>query len=209
MAYYFFLGACPLPIPPAALSIKTPTLNKTINLINEGEVNILKGDGLKEISFEFLLPAVPNYPFADYTLFGYFKTGRFTTNEYIPVLRDLKSKNKPFPFIVVRTSPKSRRLEYEYVLCTMEDIEFKEDAEEYGFDRMCSVVLKKYVPYATKRIKVEESSDGKPGSKTAKVTNVRDSSGKDQSSIQTNSGTSGVTATDSSVSFVKEILGML
>lgn len=208
MAYYFFLGACPLPIPPAALNVKTPTLNKTINLINEGEVNILKGDGLKEISFDVLLPVQTNYPFANYSILGLFETSKFTAKDYLRVFNDMLEEKKPFRFIVVRTSPKGR-MDYDTILCTMEECNKKEDAEELGFDVMCSITLKEYKPYSTKRIKVEESSDGKPGSKIAKVTNIRDSSGKDQSSIPTNSGTSGVTATESSVSFMKELLGML
>lgn len=203
MAYYFLLDKLPLPITPGALNIKTPTLNSTITLINDGEINIPKGDGLREISFEFLIPSVQKYPFATWQL------GSYTATALIPLLRAMKAEAAPISFIVVRLSPKGKFEYFTAIRCTIEEMEFKEDAEEYGLDTMCSVSLKEFWPYGTKRIKVEGSSDGKPGSKTAKVTNVRDSSGKDQSSIQTNSGTSGVTATDSSVSFVKEILGML
>lgn len=68
MAYQFFLGVLPLPITPGALTIKTPSLNKTINLVNEGEINIPKDRGLNEISFNFLLPQLQKYPFTEHTV---------------------------------------------------------------------------------------------------------------------------------------------
>ena len=67
MSYYFYLGDFMLPVPPPRMDIKVNNKNKTINLINEGEINIIKTPGLKEISFEALLPNA-NYPFADYSL---------------------------------------------------------------------------------------------------------------------------------------------
>lgn len=203
MAYYFLLDKLPLPITPGALSIKTPTLNSTITLINDGEINIPKGDGLREISFEFLIPSVQKYPFATWQL------GNYTATALIPLLRVMKAEAAPISFIVVRLSPKGKFEYFTAIRCTIEEMEFKEDAEEYGLDTMCKVTLKEFLPYGTKRIKVEESSNGKPGGKIAKVTNVRYSSGKDQSLIATNSGTSGVTATESSVNFMKESLGMV
>ena len=66
MSYYFYLGDFMLPVPPPRMDIKVNNKNKTINLINEGEINIIKTPGLKEISFEALLPNA-NYPFADYS----------------------------------------------------------------------------------------------------------------------------------------------
>ena len=54
MAYYFYLDDMMLPIPPAKMDIRIKNKNKTVNLINEGEINIIKTEGLKEISFELL-----------------------------------------------------------------------------------------------------------------------------------------------------------
>ena len=42
MSYYFFVGDTMLPVPPAKMSIKVKGKNKTINLINEGEISIIK-----------------------------------------------------------------------------------------------------------------------------------------------------------------------
>ena len=45
-----------VPIPPEKISIKVDGDNKTMTLINLGEVNILRNPKLTEISFDLLLP---------------------------------------------------------------------------------------------------------------------------------------------------------
>ncbi len=42
MAYDFYLDGVQLPIPPPKLEVKVTNKNKTVDLINTGEVNILK-----------------------------------------------------------------------------------------------------------------------------------------------------------------------
>jgi len=42
MAYSFFIGDVMLPVTPPALELKIKNHNKTITLINDGEINILK-----------------------------------------------------------------------------------------------------------------------------------------------------------------------
>lgn len=54
--YDFYFGEFRLPVTPAALTIKTPSKNETVTLINQGEINIVKEQGLREISFSFMLP---------------------------------------------------------------------------------------------------------------------------------------------------------
>lgn len=54
--YDFYFGEFRLPVTPSALTIKTPSTNETVTLINQGEINIVKEQGLREISFSFLLP---------------------------------------------------------------------------------------------------------------------------------------------------------
>jgi len=65
MAYYFYLGEMLCPIAPSKLQLNVENNNKTVTLINEGEINILKQAGLTEISFDLLFPNV-KYPFAKY-----------------------------------------------------------------------------------------------------------------------------------------------
>lgn len=162
--YYFMLGAMPLPIPPSSLEIKTPSMNKTVTLINDGEINIPKEQGLREISFDFLLPTFQKYPFATYQL------GAYTAATIILYLKIWKDTKYPIPFIVVRMTPTGKFLYFTSILCLIEDFTFTEDAEQYGFDTNCSINLKEYKPYGTRRIKLKQAQDG---SKTASMKNER------------------------------------
>lgn len=60
--YDFYFGEFRLPVTPASLTVKTPSKNETVTLINQGEINIVKEQGLREISFSFMLPH-QKYPF--------------------------------------------------------------------------------------------------------------------------------------------------
>lgn len=42
MAYYFYLGNVLLPIPPKKLELKISNQNKTYDLMNYSEINVLK-----------------------------------------------------------------------------------------------------------------------------------------------------------------------
>lgn len=150
MPYLFFLGPIPLPITPSALTIKTPSMNKTVTLVNECEINIPKRSGLREISFEFLLPQVQKYPFANYQL------GSYTASVMIPLLNMWKDTCIPFRFIVTRMSPSGGILYFTYIKCVIEDFEYNEDAEAHGLDVMCSINLKEYIDYGTKTVDVKE-----------------------------------------------------
>lgn len=185
MAYYVMLGEILLPITPSAMNVKTPSMNKTVTLINEGEINIPKDQGLREISFEFLIPTVQKYPFANWQL------GSYTATMLIPLLNIRKRSALPLYLNIVRMSPAGKFLYCTRIYCLIEDFDYKEDAEEYGLDTMCSINLKEYVPYSTKRIKIKEPTSSKPGStqstqstqtKTAKVEKTRDASSKSQPS---------------------------
>ena len=47
-----YFDKCLFPVTPEKISIKINGNNKTVNLINEGEINILKKAGLTDIEFE-------------------------------------------------------------------------------------------------------------------------------------------------------------
>lgn len=151
--YYFMLGVLPLPIPPKSLEIKTPSMNKTLTLINEGEINIPKKEGLREISFDFLLPTFQKYPFAMYQI------GDYTAATIILYLKVWKKLRIPIPFIVVRMTPSGKFMYFTSILCLIEDVTYVEDAEEYGFDTNCSITLKEYNPYGTKRVEYNKSTN--------------------------------------------------
>ena len=118
--YKFFLGGTLFPVTPSKLTIKTKNTNKTVTLINEGDVNILKTPGLKEISFELLLP------FQEY---DFLATSSFKKpKRYLNKLNFLKINKKPFQFIVKRPGSFKTNLKV-----TLEDLTITEDAKE-GLD---------------------------------------------------------------------------
>ncbi len=63
--YTFYLEDVQLPVAPAKMTMKINNQNKTINLINESEINLIKTAGLTDISFEAMIPQ-SEYPFAIY-----------------------------------------------------------------------------------------------------------------------------------------------
>lgn len=190
--YYFFLSALPIPITPGALSIKTPSQNKTVTLVNEGEINIIKEQGLREISFEFLLPqqhypfingakAIDDLAFTNGLDLGFIKIGRPTAGNYlasiyIPILNELKKRKKPIQFIVTRLTPDNKPVFYTNIKCAIEDFTYEEDADKHGLDVMCNITLKEYKPYATKSYSLSllESEDTTTAKRVATMKKIRE-----------------------------------
>ncbi len=50
--YEFYMDGVRLPVTPSALTIKISNQNKTINLINEGQRNIIKTPGLSKVQLQ-------------------------------------------------------------------------------------------------------------------------------------------------------------
>lgn len=140
--YSFYFDSVQLPIAPSKLSIKVRNQNKTINLINEGEVNILKKAGLTEVNFDARLPQV-RYPFAIYP--NGFRSAEFFLNR----IESLKQNQEPFQFVVSRVAPSGKLLFDTNMRVSIEDYEIKEDADE-GLDVIVSIKLKQYKDYGTK-----------------------------------------------------------
>ena len=157
--YIFFMGDVPLPVTPGKLQIKTKNQNKTINLINEGEVNLLKSPGLREISFDAMIPQV-RYPFAYYSL-GFLEAPFFLQH-----FEKLKSDKKPFQFIVIRILPRGLPTFTTNIKVGFEDYTVLEDAKN-GQDLMVNIKLKEYKNFGTKIF------DYDPETKTATVKPIR------------------------------------
>ncbi|MDE6123719.1 MAG: LysM peptidoglycan-binding domain-containing protein [Eubacterium sp.] len=146
MAYYFYLGEMLCPIAPSKLQLNVENKNKTVTLINEGEINVLKQAGLTEISFDLLFPNV-KYPFAIY------KSSFVKADYFLSQLEKLKTSKKPFQFIVTRTMPDGKMLFDTNMKVSLESYDVKEDTSQ-GFDVLVSVKLKQYKEYGTKTCKI-------------------------------------------------------
>lgn len=146
MAYYFYLGNTLLPIAPDKLSLKISNKNKTYDLINNQEINVLKRPGLTEIEFKALLPNT-NYPFATYK--NEFQPAVY----YLNILEKLKINNTPFQFIVSRKLPNGKVLFDTNIKVSLEDYKITEEAKE-GFDVKVEIKLKQYKEYSTKTMQI-------------------------------------------------------
>ena len=160
MAFEFYMDKMLLPIAPSKLQLKVENQNKTMNLINEGEINILKQAGLTTIEFDALIPQV-KYPFAIY------KDGFKEASFYLERLKKLKISEEPLQFIVTRELA-GKKLFGTNIKVSLEDYTINEDVKN-GVDVVVSVKLKQYRDYGTKTCNITFVKP-KPGINKPKVT---------------------------------------
>lgn len=149
--YRFQFGRLVLPVTPFKLTVKIKGNNKTLTLVNEGEMNILRAPGLTEISFEAVLPMLGKYPFSgDY----------HRPDHYLNAFEKLMVEKQPFQFSVIRTTPSGKELFDTDMKVSLESYTIAEDANQ-GLDVTVAITLKQYVSYVTKKdALLEVSADG-------------------------------------------------
>ena len=145
--YDVYMGSCLLPIPPEKIQTKINGNNKTVNLINDGEINILKKVGLTDIEFECEIPQM-QYPYAVY------KSGFREAGYFFDYFENLKRSNKPFQFIVCRRVPLGRELLSTNITVSLEDYKITEDSGN-GFDFQVQFNLKQWRDYGTKIVDIK------------------------------------------------------
>lgn len=164
--YYFFINDNPLPVPPPKMEVKVNNKNKTVSLINEGEINIIKTPGLTEVSFEVVMPN-QFYPFA---LYGNSVSNFITrlsgaqpeityAKDYIAGFERLKMDNKPFRLIIARFGQNFEYLSDTNMQVTLEDYIVNESSE-YGFDWQVPMRFKQYRDYGTKELVITKNEKG-------------------------------------------------
>lgn len=146
--YEIWFGEIRFPVAPAKIQTSINGNNKTINLINESEVNQLKGTKLTDFTLDLLLPGV-EYPFAAYGTEGFQRP-----DYYLEVLEQLKVNRKPFKFKVLRHIFSGAPSFDTSLNVSLEDYKITEDAED-GLDITVEIELKKYVKFGTKKIKIK------------------------------------------------------
>lgn len=138
--YSLYLDKILLPITPSKIQIKVGNQNKTYNLINDGECNLIKSAGLCEISFDALLPN-QIYPFATYN------DGFISIDTYLKALEKLKQV--PFMFKIIRKDAQNNNLHNTNLKVSLESYTIKEDFT-YGNDTLVSISLKEFKECVTK-----------------------------------------------------------
>lgn len=151
MAYYFYLDKTLLPIAPGKLTLQINNQNETMNMINEGEINLLKSAGLTDVEFEVSIPQ-QKYPHA------YYKDGFKRASHYLKKFEKLKTNKEPFQFIVTRSLPNGDLLFDTNLKVSMEDYQIIEDEGE-GTDLLVAINLKQYVDYGTKKANIKFAKD--------------------------------------------------
>lgn len=141
MSYACYLGGVEMPTP-SKLTVKIKNKNKTLVLLDEGEINFLRSAGLTELVVPFT-----------FSMLGV----SLTPDYYLGVLEDLKANKKTTQFILARTSPDGRTLYDTNMTVSVEDYSVTEDATA-GLDVSVSVNLKQWRDYGTKTVTVDESS---------------------------------------------------
>ena len=164
--YSFYFGSLLLPVTPQKLTTKIKGNNKTLTLVNEGDINFLRSPGLTEISFDVVLPMLGQYSFA-----GTFRRPDY----YLSVFENYMTSKTPFRFIVSRVSPSGRLLFDTNMKVSLESYNITEDATK-GPDVTVSVTLKQYIDYATKKVTVTKPDNSSKS--TLKTETPRETSGK-------------------------------
>lgn len=172
--YYMYLRSILVPVMPEKITMKIGNRNKTIDLANDGEVNLLKSPALTDIEFALMIPNV-ELPFANY------RHGFKGAYYYLEYIERLKTKKEPFSFIVYRYLPtvsemilerngetrtktkvnqKGKNIYQTAMKVTLEEYTIEEAAEE-GFDCIIKIKLKQWKEFGTKVAKIKKTSTGK------------------------------------------------
>ena len=94
MAYKMFLNGLLMPVCPGKVTVKVNGQNKTMNLLNGEEINLLKTPGLSDVSFELLLPHRA-YPFSSSVV--------LPPSYYLAYFQRLSQRDTGFQWILVRS----------------------------------------------------------------------------------------------------------
>lgn len=174
MAYTVILGPVTLPLPPSKITWKTKSGNKTVTLINEGEVNIIKKAKLATIDFDVILPAndIPGVKL------------EMSQAEYYSKIMGLLGEKKPILFLIERNMPNGVRLKWDQFDVTVESINVEENVDN-GFDLKLSISLKNYVEYGAKKVTIKDNKVKKKSTKKSegKAAKKKKNSGKGKLSI--------------------------
>ncbi|MGE6261100.1 LysM peptidoglycan-binding domain-containing protein [Heyndrickxia sporothermodurans] len=153
-----------IPVNPSEIEIKDGLDSKTYNISKLGEINLVKGVKLKEISFESFFP-LNHYPFVE-------TDKKLSPQKYVNDIKKWMESKQPIHFIFVGHSLTIN------MLATIESFTTKEVSGAIG-DIEYSISLKKYQPFAAKKVKIKKGkkkttkkqkrSDTKQSPKTYKL----------------------------------------
>lgn len=134
-----------LPFTPQEYSLTMGSNNKTIELINGGEVNLIKSPKLTEYSFDFELATIGEKS--------------EMTKPILDMIENAKKTKKIVMFNIIRQNANQTSFPLEN-MCSIEDCEVSEHGEKFG--RMVySIKLKLFRSYRTQHLKDIKKFDEK------------------------------------------------
>lgn len=125
-----------IPLPPEAFNTDVSCGNETVEIINIGEINILKDINLRDFNFKILLPknnvltAIKDSEFKE-PIF------------YLAKFREYVANKKPVRFFITRLLPSGKEIFKGNLLVSFEDYTVEENAGEEG-DFWVDIKLKEY-----------------------------------------------------------------
>ncbi len=126
------------PLAPAELTIQTGCGNKVVELVNLGQVNLLKEIGLRDISFEAVFPGKKR----SYVSYGR-KEPFYEPDYYLGMLRQFQESKEPATLIICRELADGTRLFDDHFQVSVEGFTATEKGGEEG-DVHVMVRLKEY-----------------------------------------------------------------
>lgn len=121
---------------------KVASYNKTYESIGCGELNILRGIGLRNIYMKLLLPNDLNLPFVQKPYSSNCIISK--PSVYISKIREFKANKKPIRLLITRILPSSEEIFSGNLLVSIEDYIVYENAGENG-DFWLEINLKEYI----------------------------------------------------------------
>lgn len=166
--YHFFVGDFELPFAPSKLKVTIGSNNQTVDLINGGEINILKNPKLTEIEFDCELPRGRQYAFANTLV---------SSKTYTDYFEKLMLNRTPTKLVITRPNPflkgstgiggTIKDFESTVLDVSLEGYSLEEDAEN-AYDIKVSLKFKEYISYGTVKKKFVPDGNGVTVSNTTK-----------------------------------------
>lgn len=138
-----------LPVPPEVFTTKYKGKNSVIDLINSGEVNILKSVGLRDISFKVLLPKDESIGVNS----SEFKEPIF----FLSLFRNIMEDKKPFRLIILRYLPDGKSVFNGDIMLSIEGYTVTENGGEEG-DFYVELSLKEFRSVEIKKAELGETA---------------------------------------------------
>lgn len=142
--YHYFIDDLELPLPPEKYSLRLPRQNQVLQLADGGQMSLLRPAGLREISFELVLPYFAESPLICEGVRVY------KPIYYLDWFARWAAAPEPRRLIIYRALPGGQEIFNTNMLVNLEEYRVLE-AADLGFDVRVSLTLREYVKRVCER----------------------------------------------------------